>query len=346
MGESTSVGVPFGMRFDLRNPPFAGTTMADRYDAALEMAEWGERLGCVHISVAEHHGSEDGYVPSPLVVLSAMAARTTSTALAAAALVAPFYDPLRLAEDLLVLDNLSRGRVSVVIGAGYVPEEFDLYGVAMGERVDRVVELVETLRGAFTGRPFEHRGRQVRLTPAPYSERLRIALGGSGPAAGRRAARLGVGFMPSSERAWEAYRAERVELGRPDPGPMLAGPAPQVLLAEDPEQGWAEMGPYLLHESNSYGELRERGGGVDTSYRTMSDLEDLRASGSYLVLTPAEYVARISGDPTGFPLLHPLCGGMPIDLAWAGLRLFEREVLPALADAPPPSAPTTTGDPR
>ena len=93
------MGLPFGMRFDFRNPAFAGTTPADRYAAALEMAEWGERLGCLSISVAEHHSSPDGYLPSPLVMLAALSARTSTVSLSVAALVAPFYDPLRLAED-------------------------------------------------------------------------------------------------------------------------------------------------------------------------------------------------------------------------------------------------------
>jgi len=66
----------FAMRFDFRNPAFAGTTMADRYAAALDMAEWADELGCVMITVSEHHGSPDGYLPSPIPMLAAMAART------------------------------------------------------------------------------------------------------------------------------------------------------------------------------------------------------------------------------------------------------------------------------
>lgn len=324
------MGLAFGLRFDLRDPATAGS-MADRYAAALEMAAWADRLGCTYITVAEHHGAEDGCLPSPLVMLSAIAARTSRAELAVAALVAPFYDPLRLAEDLLVLDNLSRGRVSVVVGAGYVPEEFDLYGVPMRERVRRVVKVVEVLQGAFSGKPFSYRGRTVELTPRPHSERLRISLGGASAAVGRRAARLGLGLAPASEECWEAYRTERIALGRRDPGPMVNGPQPQVLLAEDPERGWEEMGPYLLHESRTYGELRRRGGAT-TPYRSVSDLDELRASGDYLVLTPDEHIARIQADPTAFPLLHPLCGGMPIDLAWESLRLFEERVLPAFEE--------------
>ena len=98
----------FGLRFDFRDPGMAGTSMADRYEAALEMAEWADRLGCLSISISEHHGSDDGYLPSPIVILAAMAARTRSVRLSIAALIAPFYEPLRLAEDMLVLDHLSR----------------------------------------------------------------------------------------------------------------------------------------------------------------------------------------------------------------------------------------------
>ena len=56
----------FGLRFDLRNPAFAGTDMADRYQAAIDMAAWSDRLGCMSIAVSEHHGSPDGYLPSPI----------------------------------------------------------------------------------------------------------------------------------------------------------------------------------------------------------------------------------------------------------------------------------------
>jgi hypothetical protein len=67
----------FALRFDLRNPEVAGTTMADRYAAALDIAEWADRLGCVNITVSEHHGSPDGYLPSPIPMLAARRVRRT-----------------------------------------------------------------------------------------------------------------------------------------------------------------------------------------------------------------------------------------------------------------------------
>src|SRR5438067_3204937 len=188
----------FGMRFDFRNPDVAGTTMAARYATALDMAEWADRLGCVSIAVSEHHGSPDGYLLSPLTMLAAMAARTTNVRFLVAALVAPFYDPLRLAEDMIVLDHLSRGRVDLIVAGGYVREEFAMFGVPMSERAQRVSEAVATLKAAFTGEPFEFRGRTVQVTPPPYRPGgPSIMLGGSSEPAARRAARIAEGFIPA-----------------------------------------------------------------------------------------------------------------------------------------------------
>src|SRR5580700_9504700 len=158
----------FGLRFDFRNPDIARTTMADRYAAALDMVEWAEALGCTTVGVSEHHGSPDGYLPSPIPMVAAMAARTTNVRFMIAALIAPFHDPLRLAEDMIVLDILSRGRVDLIVAGGYVHEEFEMFGVAMSERGKRVTETVTILKAAFSGEPFEYHGRTLHLTPVPF----------------------------------------------------------------------------------------------------------------------------------------------------------------------------------
>jgi alkanesulfonate monooxygenase SsuD/methylene tetrahydromethanopterin reductase-like flavin-dependent oxidoreductase (luciferase family) len=327
------VSVPFGLRFDFRNPPFARTTPADRYQAALEMVEWADRLGCVTIGISEHHGSPDGYLPSPLTMTAAMVARTTSVRFMIAALLAPFYDPLRLAEDLVVLDHLSKGRVDVVVAGGYVRDEFAMFGVPIAERATRVTEVVATLKSAFAGEPFEYRGRTVHVTPGPYrDDGPSLLLGGSSEGAARRAARIADGFLPSVPEVWEFYRDEVQRLGRPDPGPSPIGQNRTVALAHDVDQGWEEMGPYFLHEANAYGTWQAQEG-VASPYRSAAGREELRASGQYVVMTPDQYVEELRAAPFAFAFFHPLCGGMPIDLAWASLRLFEREVCPAFGEA-------------
>ena len=321
----------FGLRFDFRNPAFAGTTPADRYAAALDMAEWADGLGCVTIAVSEHHGSADGYVPSPLPIIAAMAARTINVRFSVAALIAPFYDPLRLAEDLVVLDHLSRGRIDLIVAAGYVREEFEMYGVPMKERVAHVHEVVTTLRAAFTGEPFEYRGRTVHVTPAPYRPGgPAITLGGSSEAAARRAARIADGFLPSIPEVWEPYRDEMLLLGKPDPGPCPMGQMRTVALAADAERGWSEVAPYFLHETNAYGEWQAQDD-VGSPYRVVDGVDALRAAGAYAVVTPDQYVEELRAAPFPFAMFHPMCGGIPPELAWSSLRLFEREVMPAFA---------------
>jgi len=323
----------FGMRFDFRNPELAETAMADRYAAALDIAEWADGLGCVNIAVSEHHGSRDGYLPSPIPMLAAMAARTTNVRFMIAALIAPFHDPLRLAEDLLVLDNLSKGRVDLIVAGGYVREEFDMFGVPMSERAQRVTETVATLRAAFTGEPFEYHGRTVHLTPAPFRPGgPGVMLGGSSEPAARRAARIADGFIPSVPEVWEFYRDEVQKLGRADPGPSPVGENQVVALAEDPEQAWAHMAPFFLHERNAYGAWQAQDD-IASPFHTVADLDELRATGQYRVLAPNEFIEEQKAAPFAFALFHPLCGGMPIDLAWSSLRLFEHEVLPAFAEA-------------
>src|SRR5262249_54258422 len=159
--------VMFGIRFDLRNPAVAGVSLTDRYQAAVEMCRWADEKGGLFVSLAEHHGSDDGYLPSPLVLAAAIAATTSNLNIAINALIAPLPDPLRLAEDAAVVDLLSGGRLVVTIAGGYVQDEFDMFGADIHRRPALVREAVETLKAAWTGEPFEFRGRTVQVHPRP-----------------------------------------------------------------------------------------------------------------------------------------------------------------------------------
>jgi alkanesulfonate monooxygenase SsuD/methylene tetrahydromethanopterin reductase-like flavin-dependent oxidoreductase (luciferase family) len=199
----------------------------------------------------------------------------------------------------------------------------------MRERAKRVTETIHTLKAAFRGEPFEYRGRTVHVTPAPYRDGgPALMLGGSSEAAARRAARIADGFLPSVPEVWDFYRDEVQLLGRPDPGPSPTGQNRTVALAEDVEKGWEQMGPFFLHEANAYGTWQAQEG-VASPYRSAADLDALRASDQYAVLTPDEYIDELRAAPFPFAFFHPLCGGMPIELAWSSLQLFERDVRPA-----------------
>jgi alkanesulfonate monooxygenase SsuD/methylene tetrahydromethanopterin reductase-like flavin-dependent oxidoreductase (luciferase family) len=211
-----------------------------------------------------------------------------------------------------------------------VHEEFAMFDVPVPTRAERVTEMVSTLKAAFAGQPFDYRGRTVRVTPSPSRPGgPAVFLGGSSEPAARRAARIADGFLPSLPEVWEFYRDEARKLDRPDPGPSPVGANRVVALAEDPEKGWEQMAPYFLHETNAYGHWQDEYGVVGP-YNTVADTDELRATGQYDVLTPEEFIAEQKASAFPFALLHPLCGGMPTELAWSSLRLFEQEVLPAL----------------
>jgi hypothetical protein len=120
-------------------------------------------------------------------------------------------------------------------------------------------------------------------------------------------------------------------MGRADPGPCPIGDNRVVALAHDPVKGWEQMAPFFLYETNAYGAWQAQN---DTAspYRTVDDIDELRSTGQYCVLTPDQFVAELKEAPFPFAFFHPLCGGMPIELAWSSLRLFEHEVLPAFEE--------------
>jgi alkanesulfonate monooxygenase SsuD/methylene tetrahydromethanopterin reductase-like flavin-dependent oxidoreductase (luciferase family) len=323
----------YGIRFDFRNPAMAGTSMTDRYRAALDMVEWADGLGFMIATLSEHHGSPDGYLPSPLPMAAAFAARTEQIRINVAAIVASFHDPIRLAEDIAVVDCIAGGRLDIVITNGYVDAEFAMFDRLLKERAKRTVECVETLRAAWTGEPFDYRGRQITVTPRPHQERgPAITMGGSSEPAARRAARIGDGYLPSSPPLWDYYREECISLGKPDPGQHMGGDTSFFHIAKDVDEGWAQIAPYAMHEVNAYGEWMAQAGleGIG-GYAMVTDADTLRGTGQYRVLTPEELVDELKAKGEfGFAMFHPMMGGIPPELAWQSLRLFETEVLPKL----------------
>jgi alkanesulfonate monooxygenase SsuD/methylene tetrahydromethanopterin reductase-like flavin-dependent oxidoreductase (luciferase family) len=327
------------LRYDLRAPAF-GAPAAALYAAALEQSAFGDAHGFDSVQLSEHHGSDDGYLPSPLVLAAAIAGRTRRIRLEISALILPLHDPLRVAEDVAVLDLASGGRVDLVIGAGYVPAEFEMFEREIRDRPRLVEEGMEALVRAWTGEPFEYRGRTVRVTPRPHQRpRPTLALGGSSPAAARRAARLADRFVPALPHLWKPYRAERERLGLPVPPGGRVGPL-FLHVSEDPDRAWVEIAPHALHEVNAYGRWMTAAGSAGPYRRggdpggPTEDAEALRASGLYRVLTPDACVALAAElGEHGTLLLHPLMGGLAPELGWSSLELFAKSVLPRIRAA-------------
>jgi alkanesulfonate monooxygenase SsuD/methylene tetrahydromethanopterin reductase-like flavin-dependent oxidoreductase (luciferase family) len=321
----------FGLRYDLRCAPFDDTTSADLAAAALEQCSWADRLGFATVTLSEHHGSPDGYLPSPLVFGAAIAARTKNLRLLIAALIAPLHDPVRLAEDLATLDVVSGGRVIPVVSGGYVASEFATFGKRLADRAEVMEGIVPFLERAWSGEPFEHRGVTVRVMPRPVQRpRPPIFMGGASKAAARRAARHADHFIPTLPELFALFREERVKLDKPDPGPLPRTTGNFLYLAEDPDAAWERIAPYAMHEMNAYGKWMADAGTAGP-YQPISDPDALRATGQYPVMTPEELIAVAKEmGPMDVVMFHPLMGGMDPELSWESLHLFEAKVLPAI----------------
>jgi alkanesulfonate monooxygenase SsuD/methylene tetrahydromethanopterin reductase-like flavin-dependent oxidoreductase (luciferase family) len=323
----------FTMRFDMRAPKDGPASARDLYAAALEMAAFGEKHGCLALQVSEHHASPDGYLPAPLLLASAMAARTERLPIQVAALLVPLHDPIELAEQMAVLDLLSGGRVSYVCALGYREAEYAMFGREMRKRGRRMDQCLQAMRRAWTGEPFVFEGRSVRVTPTPLTPGgPALLLGGSSLPAVRRAARLGLGMVTQGGDPSLAplYREECKRAGH-EPGLFIHPPSGTVtsaFVAEDPDRAWAEWGPHLLHDARMYAAWM--GGSASASKSVADSVEALRAEqGAYRIFTPDEAVAHIRAN--GVLLLQPLCGGLPPKLAWESLELVAGQVLPAIA---------------
>jgi alkanesulfonate monooxygenase SsuD/methylene tetrahydromethanopterin reductase-like flavin-dependent oxidoreductase (luciferase family) len=323
------------MRFDMRAPA-QGAPIRELYAAALEMCAWGEARGLATVAISEHHGSPDGYLPAPLLLASAIAARTRALPIQIAALVVPLHDPIELAEQMAVLDVLSGGRVSYVCAIGYRDEEYAMFGRDARTRGRRLEACLSAMRRAWSGEAFEFEGRPVRVTPRPLTPGgPALWMGGSSAAAARRAARLGMHLLTQGgdPALPELYARACREAGR-EPGLCIHPPPGTVtaaFVAEDPDEAWQSIGPCLLHDARSYAAWLGEDFAVSRS--KARSVAELRAEqGAYRIFTPEEAIAHVRAH--GVLVTHPLCGGLAPERAWRSLELIAERVLPAVRGEP------------
>ncbi len=314
----------FIARFDLRAPGAGGPERAALHRTAVDMARYVDEHGCASMVVSEHHASDDGYLPSPFQLAAAMAAATSNTPIAIALTLLPLHDPVRLAEDIVTLDHLSEGRAMVVLGLGYRPVEYELYGVDFRRRAavadEKLARLLALLDDADRG------SGDVRVTPAPFtSPRPLLAWGGGSLAAARRAGRHGIGFFAQNDGPGlrEAYEEAARAAGH-EPGlcvlPSTATPF-AVFVADDLDTAWDEVGPSLLVDAVAYHRWNAEAGLAETtaSVSSASTVDELRrVEAAHRIVTPEGARAMVAEH--GLLALHPLCGGTPPETAWPYLR--------------------------
>src|SRR6058998_3217054 len=179
-----AVRVGIGL-FTAQIPVGSRRTFAREYRETLDLVRLAESVGFDSAWVSEHHGASDGYLPSLLPMLAAFAASTERMQLGTGIVLAPLHDPLRLAEDAAVVDQLSGGRLILGLGAGWREEEFRMVGVPISLRRQRIDEAMAICRYD-----------RVRVTPTPARpDGPPILVGGYVKAAFRRAGAIGDGYI-------------------------------------------------------------------------------------------------------------------------------------------------------
>ncbi|WP_419914051.1 LLM class flavin-dependent oxidoreductase [Candidatus Poriferisodalis sp.] len=197
----------FGIVHDFRCPPGSDVTMPQVYAETFEQVVLAEQLGMELCWFTEHHFMADGYLPNFVPVAGAAAALTSSIRFSTDICLMPFRDPVRLAEDLAVLDNISDGRMELGIGMGYAAHEFAGFGLPLSRRVSLTEEAIEIVRLAWSGEPFSYEGkryryRDLRVTPDPVQPGgPPLWVAATSKAGALRAARFDTNLLPQGPKA-------------------------------------------------------------------------------------------------------------------------------------------------
>ena len=322
----------FVLRFDLRIPPFVETlTHGEQYREFFKMIEWADDKGFAAVVLSEHHGTEDGYMNSPLLLAGSVLGATKSLFCSVSALLLPLHDELRIAEEIATVDLIGPGRFNVVVGIGYRESEFEMFAKNRKTRGKDTEEGIRTILTALKGEPFEYKGREVLVSPKPVSDPSSlISVGGSVEISAKRAARLGLPFVPAvrDDSLETTYYAEAREVGYENPMCMMPSGPGMVMVSEDPERLWSEIGENLIYDAVTYAAWQYQDQRSSWHVEGTS-IDELKKGGQHLIVTPEECVDLVRSN--GVAVLHPLVGGLDPEIGWESLELVANRVIPALS---------------
>lgn len=330
----------FGYLYDFRNPPQWQKPWQQLYGEVLDVIAETERLGFEGVWVPEHHCTGDGYMPSPNVILAAIAARTSKIRMGSGVGLAPLYNPVRFAEDCAVLSCLSGGRLEMSLAIGYRKREAAAVGVDFTKRgriFDEFLEIVQRLWAGetvtFSGRHFQVEGAEI--SPLPEGGKVPLYLGGFADKALARVARFADGYFGNEEFV-APYKEKLADLGKDPADARVRLQGLFVNVAHDPEQAMEELAPYYHYVNEVYAgwAAEDRALGMDNTALQKIGLEEFKKSGILQIWTPEQAIEKFTRLKERLPELEHytflMPAGMPPDRCVAYARVFSEEVMPAV----------------
>ena len=331
----------FGLYSSIANPP-RGEHLDRCVDEVIAEAQLAEDSGFDACFFGEHHQDKDGFLPSPLIVATAVAAHTRRLTVGTSVMLLPLHHPVHVAEDVITLDIVSKGRVILGVGIGYQAADFQAFAVPMEHRVALFEEGVEIIRKCWSGEPFSYHGthhtlENIQIRPRPFqSPAPPLWIGASVPTAARRAGRLGDAFVatPSTDlestvRLVDAYRRAALTAGR----------QPQVVLmrdawvAETHAEAAAVYGPevmtaYHYYWQNRLAEFRNLGPEVEFTLDNLAPNRLILGDPETCVREFQRWHEATGADYVLLRLRHAHSGGPAHEKIMQALKLFGDRVLP------------------
>lgn len=342
------------MKFSLSLPLLKDFSAPDPFRETFELAQIAESSGFDTVTIGHHHFMP-GNMSDPLTFLAALAARTSTVRLGTGIFQLPIHNPVRVAEQVATIDQISGGRVTLGVGMGWWPLEYEVHGSVFKERGARMEEALEILKLVWSQENTSYEGRfhsfpELTVHPRPLQQpNPPLWVAGVAPAAVDRAARLGdswicgpVQSLAAALRCLDVYRPRCAELGKPDDWVLRR----YAWVGESDEQVRTEVLPRYVdglmahwRESAEEAEELELFARIDAGEDITA--EDIAAD-RLLWGDPARVIDQIRGyeATTACTHVHTAFGaGLPADTGQASLgtfdeiaamiRLFGREVIPA-----------------
>ncbi|HLZ71925.1 MAG TPA: LLM class flavin-dependent oxidoreductase [Dehalococcoidia bacterium] len=338
----------FGLFFLMqRDPNWAEQAV---YDAELEQMVAAEALGFESVWVAEHHFSDYGLCPAPQVLAAYVAARTRRLRLGMGVSLLPLHDPVKLAEELAVLDQVSGGRLDVGIGRGGAGPDYTAFGAGYEESRARQEEGIALMRACWSGAPVQFSGRfrslaGVRATPRPRQQpHPPLWLAANSTDSNLSAARLGLPtlssfFVPASElqRRRAAFREEAAAAGYA-PAAVQALHEQScgmrcVFVARDRAEAIATVrGPFMAYQERLSARANVRG---RLGFGYLRPFEQYLEEGLASFGNPDDVVESLQryAAETDYErvLILMALAGVPGAATLRSMELFAAEVMPRLA---------------